>query len=154
MNAVSFKENVLMVSLPATRTAPTGVPARRITGWGEGDDVFMGERNEDAITFKVGADGAMTVNINANRSGKITLKLMESSPDNAYLSYIHGLQGGGVGTFAPINLLLMGLTTQDRVGGVSGFIQKHADYKAGNGVQEREWVIIVEDYEVLLGRRA
>jgi len=144
---VSFKENVLIVSaLPLA-------PARRISGWAEGDDVFMGERLEDSISHKVGADGAMSINLNANRAGKLTLKLMETSPDNAFLNYIHSIQGGGSVTFAPINVLFQGLTTGDSIGGVAGYIQKLADIKRGNGVNEQEWVIIVEDYEALLGAR-
>jgi hypothetical protein len=149
---VSFKENVLIVSATPTATSP-GAPAHRVSGWGEGEDVFMGERLEDAISHKMGADGKMSPNINANRAGKITIKLMETSPSNAVLRYINALQEGGSQSFAPINVLFQGITTGDSVGGVSGYIQKVADIKRGNGVNEQEWVIVVEEYDVLLGRR-
>lgn len=151
-NPVSFKDNVLVVGATPTATSP-GAPPRRISGWAEGEDVFMGERLEDSITYKFGADGAMALNINANKGGKLTIKLMETSPDNAYLNYIHALQGGGPKSFAPINALFSGITTQDRIGGVKGIIQKQADLKRGNGINEQEWVIIVENYDALLGAR-
>lgn len=70
---------------------------------GYGGSTFMkASRNEDAYTLTVGADGRAVRTRNANRSGRMEITLLGSSPANDILQAIaedDELSGTGVGTF-------------------------------------------------------
>jgi hypothetical protein len=78
-----------------------GVP---LTGWAEGEFLAV-EYAEEAFTIVVGADGLVTRSKNANTVVRATVKLMQSSRSNDYLSAIHNADkaisgGAGVLPFA------------------------------------------------------
>ncbi|MDF2114798.1 DUF3277 family protein [Roseiarcaceae bacterium H3SJ34-1] len=54
----------------------------RIQGFADGDDVIKLERSTELGTPLIGADGASIVSISADRSAKLTLKLLQTSPAN------------------------------------------------------------------------
>ncbi len=56
-----------------------------LSGFADGDFVTV-ERNEDNWTLLVGADGESTRAKNANKSGKVTIRLMSESVSNDTLS--------------------------------------------------------------------
>lgn len=58
-----------------------------LTGYAEGTAVTV-EYNEDAWTLQVGVDGEGTRSKSNNRSGRVTLSLMQSSLSNAILTAI------------------------------------------------------------------
>jgi hypothetical protein len=122
-----------------------------ITDYGEGDDVIKASRLNDAASHKMGADGRMAVAIHADRSGEITIKIMQTSPSNQYLSSLVALQGGGPGTFVPIVGLFQDPHRQDRGVGSFGYIKKHADVQRGVAVNEHEWTFVFERLDFLLG---
>ena len=60
-----------------------------ITGFAEGDDVIKFESDEVVFKKKTGAGGARSRALIAKgESGKFTLKLLKSDPDNQYLSKV------------------------------------------------------------------
>ena len=63
----AFKDVVLLFN---------GVP---LSGFADGDDAIIIERNVDAYTLLVGADGDAMALKQANKSGVATLKLLQSS---------------------------------------------------------------------------
>jgi hypothetical protein len=145
MKAYGFSDTVVVIS------APPVVPAHEVTGYADGDDAIMITRREDAITDKVGADGRMAIARSANKSGEITLKLMQTSPTNHVLVEIHTLQQQKGGQFIPIQVLFQDTNRQDRAAAVAGYIKKLPEIQRGAGVNTQEWVIVCESLDVRLG---
>ena len=58
---------------------------RQLTGFADGDAVTV-ERNEDAFTLLIGADGEGTRSKSNNRSGRVTVRLLQTSESNAILN--------------------------------------------------------------------
>lgn len=56
-----------------------------MTGFADGSSVTV-ERDEDAFTLSVGSDGEAARSKSNNFAGKITIKLMQTSPSNDVLS--------------------------------------------------------------------
>ncbi len=61
------------------------IGSQPLGGFADGDFVTV-ERNEDGWSLLVGADGETTRAKNANKAGKITVRLLASSASNDYLS--------------------------------------------------------------------
>lgn len=139
MKAYSFLNTVVLVN---------GVA---LTHWADGDDVIDISRLEDSATHKIGADGKMAVSISADKSGKMTFKLMQTSPANKVLSALSAAQGEGTGSFVPCSVLFQDTYRKDQGTGTVGYVQKPADMTRGAGVNMTEWTIIVERLDMLLG---
>lgn len=70
-----------------------------ITGYADGDDVIKFESDEVSFKKKTGAGGARSRALIARGdSGKFSLKILKSDPDNSYLSkeLINHTRGGGI----------------------------------------------------------
>lgn len=132
-------------------SAPPVIPKHEVTHYADGDDAIMITRREDAITDKVGMDGRMAIARSANRSGEITLKLMQTSPTNHVLVEIHSLQQSKGGRFIPIQVLFQDSNRQDRAAAVTGYIKKLPEITRGASVNTQEWVIVSESLDVRLG---
>jgi hypothetical protein len=145
MKAYSFLNMVVVVA------APPAIPSHEVTGFADGDDVIMLTRRNDGVTDKVGADGKMSIAISADRSGEITLKLMQTSPSNKVLNAIHNLQQGGPNTFSPIQVFAQDLSRQDMGVGQFGYLKKLPDISRGKEINPHDWVIVVERMDLLLG---
>ncbi len=62
------------------------IDSRNVVGLAEGDDVLTIERTNALGDPMVGADGSSLVSVSADQTAKITLKLLPTSPFNAYLN--------------------------------------------------------------------
>jgi len=79
----------------------TIVSGKVLSGFGQGDDVVMIEKAEDAGTGQVGADGNACFSRSADNSYNITLKMLATSADNIFLQTLYATQIAA-GTFFPI----------------------------------------------------
>lgn len=140
-----------MLDVTVVISAPPVVPAHEVSHYADGDDAIMITRREDGVTDKVGADGKMAIARSANKSGEITLKLMQTSPTNHVLTEIHTLQQQKGGRFIPIEVLFQDVNRQDRAAAVAGYIKKLPELQRGAGVNTQEWVIVCESLDVRLG---
>lgn len=131
----------------------TPLPPHQVTGWADGDDVLKLARLADAATHKIGAAGNMSVAINADRSGEITLKLFATSPTNKYLNDVLILQSN-TRTWAPISVTFQDLTRLDSAVSVAGYIKKLPEIMRGAGVNTQEWVIVCANLAVVLANPA
>jgi hypothetical protein len=122
-----------------------------ISGFAEGDDVIKVTRRVDAAMDKMGADGRMAVAFSADKSGEVTLKLMQTGSGNKYLNSLINLQAGGPQTFVPIGVMWQDTYRQDRAVGAFGYLKKLPDVQRGTNVNEQEWTIVVERLDLLLG---
>ena len=120
-----------------------------ISGFADGDDVVKFERLTDSASHKVGVDGEMSVAVSSDKSGMATIKLMQTSSSNKYLSGLINLQESGF--FSPIFIQFKDVNNLDLVSGTQGYIKKQAAMNRGAGIVAQEWSIIVERMDLLHG---
>jgi hypothetical protein len=119
-----------------------------ITAWGP-DTFIAATRNEDGWTVTVGAGGEEARTRNRNRSGKVTITLLASSPENDILSAAAELDeqsGEGVGP----------LFIKDRLGtslvhAENAWIMKKPDLGRAKALGVVEWVIETGRLETFAG---
>lgn len=138
------------ISIAVVLTAPP-LPPHRVTNWSDDNAALTIKRRTDSFSDKVGVDGRMAVFINADKTGEIGIKVMQTSPTNKYLNAVCRLAQGGASTFAPISMSFMDTYRQDKATGLFGYVKKPADIERGMEVKTQEWTIITERLDVLFG---
>ena len=119
-----------------------------IVGFAEGTFVEV-EREEDEFTKKVGSLGDVTRVHNLNRSGKITITLMQGSPINDLLAGIQiddGESATGVGS-----LLIKDLSGSMLCHAANTWIMKHPKIELGKEAGNVVWVFECADIDVFAG---
>jgi hypothetical protein len=139
MKRYSFQDTVMVVN---------GV---EITGWADGDDVIDIERRNDSITDKMGADGGMMISVGTDKSGSVKVKLMQTSPSNAFLTGIMSLQEASGSLFVPVFVKFQDTYRQDLAIGTQGYLKKPAKLTRGAQGNTQEWEIVVERLDLAFG---
>lgn len=124
------------------------VGGRIITGFSDGDAVQV-ERNEDAWSLQVGAEGEATRSKSNNRSGKVTLSLQQASESNAILSGFaksDELSNGGL-----FPLLVKDNSGSSLYAAEQAWIVKSPAATLGMESAAREWVIETDNLQVFEG---
>lgn len=119
-----------------------------ITGFGDGTFVVI-ERNEQTFNLKVGVDGEGTRAKSNNKSGKITLTLMQSSASNDDLSAFAAadeLSNTGVAA-----CLLKDGNGSTVCAAATAWIQKPANVENAKEVSTRTWVIESDEIDMFVG---
>ena len=137
MKEYSFLENELIIQ---------GVP---ISGFAEGDDVITFSRRVDQVSDVIGADGEMSIAVNADKSGVATVRLQQTSSSNSLLGAIVAAVDAGV--FVPVTIQSFNTGNSDIAAGTKGYIRKHSDVSRGTGINSQEWEIVVERLYMLTG---
>lgn len=125
-------------------------PLVDISNYAEGDDVFMAERNADAVEVTMGADGKMTASQNMDESGKVTLKLAPTSGVNKILNAIINVQRNPQ-TACPVFLQAADAYRLDAVVGVFGVIKQKSKFTRGKKTGPTEWELIFERLDMTWG---
>lgn len=108
---------------------------------GYGPDTFVTvERNEDAFTLQVGADGESTRSKSNNRSATITLTLLQGSAANAQLSAIHALDQATPAGDGVLPLLVKDNSGNSLHLAEKAWIRKAPASAYGRESDVREWV--------------
>jgi hypothetical protein len=121
-----------------------------VSGYGKGDDVLSIERMANLADDEVGADGRMTVSLNADKRVKVTVKLNQTSPDNARFSKV-ARNHDSADTFTPVTGAWQDSYRNDSADVTVGYMVKHSDIKRGAHANETETVFIFERGDLLLG---
>lgn len=106
---------------------------------GFGDTFISAERNSDAFSVVVGADGEVSRVQSADRSGKVTITLKQTSLSNDLLSayaLADELTGLSVGS-----LLVKDIAGTTLLSAQEAWISKMPAVEMGKDGAEREWVI-------------
>ncbi len=140
MYAHSFKNCVVIVD------------GRPLVNFAEGDDVVTIEPRNDGATDLVGADGQMAVSISADQSATMTVRLMQTSPDNRFLQQIFDRQRAE-GLFIPLMVSYRDLKTGEEGSG-RGYIPRLPTMTRGAGVNTHEWTIVIEALVLNFGMAA
>lgn len=108
------------------------------------DDNFISIERETALYTKVtGADGYTTRIKSNNRSGSVTLTLMQNSPSNYVLEgYVAADDASKNGTFS---FMIKDLNTSSVVFSATGWVARYPTIAYGNDMGTREWGIDLAD---------
>lgn len=108
-----------------------------IAGYADGTFIVM-EREVDAMTKVVGADGEVSRTRSANFSGMVTLTLKQTADSNRVLgSYLLLDEGDGSGTF---DVMLMD-NLGNKMFAAEGWCRKGPNEEFSSEQTNREWVI-------------
>lgn len=122
-----------------------GVP---ISGFGENDAITF-DHDEDEWEKVVGADGEVTRSRNNNRSGSITITLMQTSDSNDALEAIRLIDettGAGI-----VGVLVKDLTGRTVIGADRAWVRKRPSLEFGKRAGEREWILDCDQVAVFAG---
>jgi len=131
----------------ATIVSPLpGIGSHTITGYQDGT-MLVAERNSDLNELTPGAQGDFAFTLKRDRSGTITLSLLQTSPSNAVLSQIAlADQISGQGVFS----IQIKDNESGSVGGATvAKIQKHSNMEFSNEITVREWIITCGELNLL-----
>lgn len=119
-----------------------------ITGYAE-DSFITVERNADQFALLVGADGEGARAASANKSGRITLRLIQTSASNDALSGL--MQLDELTNFGQFPVFVKDLNGATVASAAEAWIVKWANIENGSGVGEREWIIETADLQMFVG---
>lgn len=125
------------------------VGGRIMAGFAEGDDSVMVERNEDAWSLKVGADGEATRSKSNNKSGKVTLKLQQTSESNAILSAF--AKADELSNSGAVPVLIKDNSGLSLHAAEQAWVIKMPSSGFGAESGEREWVLESDNMEMFEG---
>lgn len=121
---------------------------RPITGFADGESITA-ERNNDAFTRVIGMTGEGARVRSNDRSGKITLKLMQTSPDNEYLSTLFNEDEA---TAARVfNVMIRDQNGTSLHEAQTAWIVKPANASFGKELADREWMIECDNLKMFSG---
>jgi hypothetical protein len=86
-----------------------------------------------------GADGAIMTSLHATQTGKITIRLLKTSPLNAVLNQAYNFQRGSSANWAQNIIRVVDKVRGDVVSGVQMGFEKHPDNHWGEDGNTLEW---------------
>lgn len=119
-----------------------------LSGFGDGTFIVV-ERNEQTFNLKVGVDGEGTRAKSNNKSGKITITLMQSSPSNDDLSaFAAADELSNSGVFPCLMKDNNGTTV---CAAATAWVQKPANVENAKEVSTRTWVLESDEIDMFVG---
>ena len=128
-----------------------------VISWGEhivqgydSDNFVTVEYPEDDYTPKTGADGSNAVAENPNTTVNVTIRLMQTSASNTYISAQRNA-GKTIGRLIAKPLLIKDLNGQTLVSIKDCYVRKPANIDLGKEVGVREWAFTGTEGSVTIG---
>jgi hypothetical protein len=118
---------------------------KTLTGVLDGSFVKV-SRNNDSFMLAIGSDGEAARAANADKSGTVTVTLMQTSPSNDDLSNLMStdeLTNTGTGA-----LFVKDASGRTLVSAVDAWIRKPADVEFAREITGREWVFETGNLEI------
>ena len=114
------------------------------------DGTFVeAEYAEDQVTTHVGAQGDVSVILNANQLATVTVTFIQGSPTNTELSkYVPSAKRNVVPT-GPFSL--SDLNGKTVISGANAFIRKTAKVEFAKNLTGRQWVFVIPEAEITVG---
>lgn len=119
-----------------------------ISGYADGTFILV-ERNEQTFNLKVGADGEGTRVKSNNKSGKITVTLMQSSASNDDLSAF--ALADEISNTGVVPVLMKDGSGRTVVSGATAWLQKPANVELAKEATARTWVIESDELAMVVG---
>ncbi len=124
------------------------VGGQHITGFQDGSMVTV-ERNEDAWTLQMGTDGYGTRSKSNNRSGRITINLMQTSGSNFILSNLAQLDELGNG--GVVEVMVQDSNGKSLHVMQEAWVVKRPSAEYGKEATNREWIFESDALEHTVG---
>lgn len=124
------------------------VGGKIISGFADGSYINV-ERNEQMFNLKVGVDGEGTRAKSNNKSGKITLTLMQSSSSNDDLSAFAAADE--LSNSGAVPVLVKDGSGTTLIAAATAWIQKYSNAEFGKEVLTRQWVLETDELIMLVG---
>lgn len=121
-----------------------------IKGFADGADVISFAENNEAGALTVGADGEGVFVANQNRSGTLTIKLLQHGESVAFLNNLRRQQRDSLKSFTPLTLSVRDLINEDRITASQGYFTTAPGYVRGNANNDTQFVIVFAKTEVVL----
>lgn len=119
-----------------------------LTGYADGTFCNV-ERNEDMWSLQMGTDGTGTRSKSSNRSGRVTVTLMQSSPSNDVLSDFALADEATNGAALP--LMVKDINGTSLYSAEKAWLVKTAPAEHGREATGREWVFETDELLVHVG---
>lgn len=119
-----------------------------LTGYAE-DSFIKIEMSTEAFTMHVGGDGEVSRTRNVDRTGKVTVKLKQTSDSNDVLSAFYAADITSLQGYLPI--IVKDNAGRTVAAGSSAWIQKLPETEFGKEIGEREWILDVADLDYFVG---
>jgi len=124
------------------------VGGKILSGFGDGTLILV-ERNEQMWNLKVGVDGEGTRAKSNNKSGKVTVTLMQSSASNDDLSaFTISDEQSNTGA---VPLLIRDNLGTTLVTALTAWVQKFANVEDAKEVSVRTWVLESDELNMFVG---
>ena len=119
-----------------------------MTGFGDNTYIKL-ERNEQAFNLKVGVTGEATRAKNNNRSGKVTITLMQSSSSNDDLSSFAAADE--LTNTGAVPVLIKDGSGTTVASAVTAWVQKYPSTEFQKEATTREWVMETDELLMFVG---
>jgi len=121
------------------------------SGAGASEEGISIAYNEESNTMTTGADGEVMHSLNATKSGKITVRLLKTSPTNQKLSLMFNLQRASPALHGQNVITIQDTNRGDLVVGREVAFSKGPDLNYGKSAGVVEWVFDGGKIDELLG---
>lgn len=117
------------------------IDGRKVIGFANGDDVVSIEDTSELGTEIIGADGSSILSISADKSVKLTIKLLASSPFNQFLLNKVSVMRSGTGLAGAMVVGVLDTSMGYAGGCTTAMVMKKPNVGYGANPTEREWII-------------
>ena len=104
---------------------------QQFQGFDSSDDVIKWERLYDSASHETGMDDQTMISIDPRSCGTFTLKLLGTSPMNAFLTKHEATYRLGAAGFNPLQLQVGDSVRGDVINGYGGYVKKVPDITFG-----------------------
>jgi len=120
-----------------------------ISGFADGDDAIMVERNKPTMTQLIGMQGDGVYTQTSDKSGVVTLKLLQGCEENTFLSTkIQASEAGGV---LSGELIITETGNDAKVTARKCVIEAMPKFQRGEGHTSVEWRFLSTDIDITQG---
>lgn len=118
-------------------------------GFADGDDVITVERNNPSMTQKVGMQGDTVYSQTADKTGKITVKLLQNSSTNTLLTA--KIQASEAGAIFSAPLIITEAESDAKVTAMKAVLEGQPTFSRGMNTNTVEWVFLSSDVQIAHG---
>lgn len=120
-----------------------------LNGFADGDDVVMVERNNPSMSQVVGIQGDAVYSQTADKSGKITIKLLQNSESNSLLTA--KIQASEAGAIVSAPLIVTETGSDAKVTAMKCVIEGQPSFARGANANTVEWTFLSADITIAHG---
>ena len=120
-----------------------------LSGFSDGDDAIMVERNKPAMSQTIGIQGDGIYSQTSDKSGVVILKLLQGCEENAFLST--KISAAEVGGIVSGELIITETGNDARVTARKCVIEGMPQFQRGEGLTPVEWRFLSTDIDIVQG---